>query len=244
MNQTTVLASGVSADLSLPQRVLGMIVSPFPTYEAVAAKPKWLGVLAFTTLLGALAWFTFLSTDVGRQAFIDQQIHQRESWGQPVTPEFLQGIERMAPMMRFIIPGSTLLIGPIFALIIAGVLYGIFGAIMGGGGTFKQAFAVIVHAGVVPTVASLGVLALNYARETMSSATNLAVFVQMLPEESFVVRFLGIIDLVWVWYLIVLAIGLAVLYRRKASSVAYSFLGLYLVIALIIAGARSALGGS
>ena len=244
MNQTTVLASGVPADLSLPQRVLGMIVSPFPTFEAVVSRPKWFGVLAFTTLLGALAWFTFLSTDVGRQAFIDQQIHQREAWGQPVTPEILQGIERMAPMMRFIVPGSTFLVGPIFVVVIAGVLYGLFGAMLGGGGSFKQTFAVVAHAGVVPAIASLGVLALNYARETMSSATNLAVFVQMLPEESFVVRFLGIIDLVWVWYLIVLAIGLGVLYRRKASSIAYTFLGLYLVIALIIAGARSALGGS
>lgn len=244
MNQTTVLASGAPADLSLPQRLLGMIVSPFPTFEAVVARPKWLGVLAFTTLLGALAWFTFLSTSVGQQAFIDQQLHQRETWNQPITPEVEQQIARTAPMMRFIIPASAVIIGPIFGVIIAGVLYGIFGAMMGGGGSFKQTFAVITHAGVVPSIAGLGVLALNYARETMNSATNLAVFVQMLPEESFVVRFLGMIDLVWVWYLIVLAIGLGVLYRRKASSIAYGFFGLYFVIALVIAGVRSALGGS
>src|SRR5262245_60995559 len=124
MNQTTALASGVPAELSLPQRVLGMIVSPTPTFEGVVARPKWFGVLAFTTVLGALAWFTFLSTDVGRQAFIDQQIHQRETWNQPVTPEVQQGIERMAPLMRFIVPGSTFVIGPIFVLVIAGVLYG------------------------------------------------------------------------------------------------------------------------
>jgi hypothetical protein len=244
MAQTTVVASGAPAELSLPQRILGIIVSPTPTFQAVVAKPTWLGVLAFTTLVGAIAWFTFLSTDVGRQAFIDQQYEQRERWNQPITPQVEQQITAMAPVMRFVIPGSMLVIGPIFAFAIAGILYMIFAAMMGGGGTYRQVLSVVAHAGVIPTVAGLGVLALSYARETMNSATNLGVFVQMLPDDSFLVRFLGTIDLLWVWYLIVLAIGLAVLYRRKASSLATTFLGLYVVIALVIAGVRSALGGS
>jgi len=247
MTQTTAsqpAASG-AADLSLLQRVIGVIVSPQATFEAVVARPKVLGALVLTTLVVALAYFAFLSTDVGRQAFVDQQIQQAERWsGTPMTAEQIQQQERMAPVMRYIVPGATLLVGPVFALIIAGVLYGVFAAAMGGGGTYKQVLAVVAHAGVVSSVSALGVLALNYVRQTMSSATNLSVFVQMLPEDSFLVKFLGSIDLVWVWYIVILAIGLGVLYRRKAGSIAWTFLGLYLVIALIIAGVRSAMGGS
>jgi hypothetical protein len=137
-----------------------------------------------------------------------------------------------------------LVVGPIIGFAIAGLLFVVFTALLGGGATYKQNLAVVAHAGVVPTLVGLAVLPLNYLRGSMSSATNLGVFVQMLPEDSFLVRFLGMIDLMWVWYLIVLAIGLGVLYRRKTSTIAIGFFAVYFVVALGIAGARSALGGS
>jgi len=244
MTQTTVPLAGAPRALSLPERLTGAIFSPKPTFESVSAHPVWVDVLAVTIVLTALAWFGFLSTEKGRQAFIDQQFQQQEAWGQTITPQVEQRINSSAPIMRWVIPISTLVIGPIFVVIIAGVLYGVFAALMGGGATFKQTLAVVVHAGVVTTAAGLGIMVLNYVRGSMSSATNLGVFVQMLPENSFLVRFLGMIDLMWVWYLIVLAIGLGVLYRRKTSTIAVGFFAVYLVVALGIAAFRSSLGGS
>jgi hypothetical protein len=244
MTQTTVPQAGASRALSLPERLTGVIFSPKPTFEAISAHPVWIDVLAVTLVLTSLAWFAFLSTDKGRQAFIDQQFQQQEAWGQQITPQVEQRINNSAPVMRFVIPGFTLVIGPLFVVVIAGVLYGVFAAMMGGGATYKQTLAVVAHAGVVTTVAGLGILALNYVRGSMSNATNLGVFVQMLPENSFLVRFLGMIDLMWVWYLIVLAIGLGVLYRRKTSTIAMGFFAVYLVVALGVAAFRSALGGS
>jgi hypothetical protein len=244
MTQTTVPQPGAPRALSLPERLTGAIFSPKPTFESVSGYPVWIDVLAITVLLTALSWFAFLSTDTGRQAFIDQQFQQQEAWGQTITPQVEERINNSAPVMRWVIPISTVVIGPLFVVIIAGVLYGVFAALLGGGATFKQTLAVVVHAGIVSTVGFLGTMALNFVRGTMSSATNLCVFVQMLPENSFLVRFLGMIDLVWVWYLIVLAIGLGVLYRRKTSTIALGFFAVYLVVALGIAGVRSALGGS
>lgn len=244
MTQTTVPQAGATRALSLPERLTGAIFSPKPTFESVSAHPVWLDVLAITIVLTSLAWFGFLSTDTGRQAFIDQQFQQQEAWGQTITPEVEQRINNSAPVMRWVVPASTLIIGPIFVVVIALVLYGVFAAALGGGATFVQTLAVVVHAGIVTTVAGLGIMALNYVRGSMSSATNLGVFVQMLPEDSFLVRFLGMIDLMWVWYLIVLAIGLGVLYRRKTSTIAISFFAVYLVIALGVAAFRSSLGGS
>jgi len=72
-------------------------------------------------------------------------------------------------------------------------------------------------------------------RGTMTSATTLGVFVPMLPENSFAFKLMSAIDLVWIWYLVILAMGLAVLYRRKTSTIAISFLSLYFVIAVLIA---------
>jgi hypothetical protein len=244
MTQTTVPEAGAPPRaLSLPERLIGAIFSPKTTFESVSAAPVWLDVLAVTIIITAVAWLAFLSTDTGRQAFVDQMFQQQEARG-PITPQVEASIHNMAPVMRWVIPISTLVIGPLFVAAIAGVLYGVFAALLGGGATYKQTLAVVAHAGVVTTVAGLGILVLNFLRGTMNSATNLGVFVQMLPEDSFVVRFLGTIDLMWVWYLIVLAIGLGVLYRRKTGPIAMGFFAVYLVIAVGIALYRSVLGGS
>jgi hypothetical protein len=244
MTQTTVPQTGAIQPLSLPERLIGAILSPKSTFEAVVAHPSWAGVVAVTALLAAVGWFVFLSTEVGQQAAIDQQFQQRESWGMQITPDVEKAINASGPFVRWMTAISILVMSPLMVLFVAGVLYFVFAAMLGGGATYKQNLAVVAHAGVVPTLVGLALLPLNYTRASMSSATNLAVFVQMLPEDSFIVRFLGMIDLMWVWYLVILAIGLGVLYRRKTGPIAIGFFVVYLVVALGIAGVRSALGGS
>jgi hypothetical protein len=65
------------------------------------------------------------------------------------------------------------------------------------------------------------------------------VFVPMLEETSFVTIFLGTINLVLVWWVLSLAIGLGVLYRRRTGPIATALLFIYVVIALIVAMVRS-----
>jgi len=43
------------------------------------------------------------------------------------------------------------------------------------------------------------------------------------------------IDMFLLWWMIVLAIGLGVLYKRRTGPIATTFIGLYVVIALLIA---------
>jgi hypothetical protein len=51
------------------------------------------------------------------------------------------------------------------------------------------------------------------------------------------------IDLFWIWYLLVLSIGLAVLYRRRTQPIAWSLYGVYAALVLVFAAVMSALGG-
>ena len=55
---------------------------------------------------------------------------------------------------------------------------------------------------------------------------------------------LGVIDLFMIWWLIVLAIGLGVLYRRKTAPIFASFMGVYVAIAAIVAIVMRAFAGS
>jgi len=68
--------------------------------------------------------------------------------------------------------------------------------------------------------------------------------VPFLEETSFVARFLGALDLVVMWWMLNLAIGLGVLYKRRTGPVAVGMFTTYLAIALIVAAVRSALSGS
>jgi len=79
---------------------------------------------------------------------------------------------------------------------------------------------------------------LSYAMRQLTGA-NLSVFVPMLEETSFLVRFLGAIDLFYVWWCINVAIGVGVLFKRKTGGIAATFLGVYVLIALLQAIIRS-----
>jgi len=115
---------------------------------------------------------------------------------------------------------------------------------MGGDATYKQALAVVVHAGVISTLAQLFTAPLNYARGTLGSATNLGVLLPMIDEKSFLGRLAGTIDLFMVWYVVVLAMGLGVLYRRRTQPIAIALFVVYAVIAVGFAAIMSRLGGS
>jgi hypothetical protein len=132
---------------------------------------------------------------------------------------------------------------PLMVLVVAGILYAVFNAALGGNATFKQVFAVVVHAGPIGVLSQLFTVPLNYARGSMTSATNLYVLVQSFVEEtSFLGRFLGMIEFFLIWQLIVLAMGLGVLYRRRTQPIATSLLVLFVVIAVIVAFIRRGAG--
>jgi len=100
----------------------------------------------------------------------------------------------------------------------------------------------VVHGGPIGILSALFTVPLNYSRGTMSSATNLGVFLPMLSEQSFLAHFLGVIDIFIVWQLVVVSIGLAVLYRRRTQPIATALLVVYAIIALIIAVVRGGIG--
>jgi hypothetical protein len=133
----------------------------------------------------------------------------------------------------------------VITLVVVGILYAVFNALLGGSASFTQVAAVVAHSGAVTLVQQLFIAPLNYVRESMSSATNLGVFVPFLDEGNIVARFLGVIDLFIVWWLLVMAIGLGVLYRRRTAPIFWSFIGIYVIIALVVAVVMwSASGGA
>ena len=81
MTQSTAPESTPAAGKSLPARLIGIVFSPKEAYADVAARPRWLGALLVVFVLVGGPTFAFMSTEVGRNALLDQQVKTMESFG-------------------------------------------------------------------------------------------------------------------------------------------------------------------
>ena len=182
---------------------------------------------------------------MGKDALLDVAVRSMESWGMTISDEMYRTMETRVreDAVRNAVIGQVVFY-PLASAIVAGLLLGVFTAIMGGNATFKHVFAVVVHSGLIIALSQIFVTPLNYAKGTISAAANLGVFLPFLDEASFLARFLGSIDLFFVWWLVNLAIGLGVLYKRRTQPVATGLLAAYVGIALVVASVLTAISGA
>ena len=213
-------------------RLAGVITSPKATFHNVVAHPKALGIILIICLLSAVTLGWFFSTQIGRDAWLNSML---ERGGAQLNDQQIAAFEKMAPFVGYFAIAQALIGVPIIMVLIAGLLYAIFNAAMGGTATFKQVFAVVAHAWVIPAVSQLFTLPLAYAKGELKSSTSLGVLLPMIDDSTFLGKFLSAIDFFMIWALIVLAIGLAVLYRRKTQSIATILFVIYGVVAIAIA---------
>ena len=85
--------TAAAAPKGLLARVFGVLLAPRATYADVAARPRWLGVLAVVLLVMATGSIIFFSTDVGKEALLDQQERTMESFGIKLPDEAYQRME-------------------------------------------------------------------------------------------------------------------------------------------------------
>ena len=205
--------------------------------------PRWAGLLALLTAVSFAVTAGFVATDVGQVALIDQWERTALAFGQRVDDA---RYAEMQELSRYGVPyaaAAAIARGPGAAVVLAGVLYGVFAA-RGRRAGFAQVLAVVVHAGVILALRDVVATPLNYVRESLASPVTLVQFVGLLDEASPIARFFALLDVFMMWWIVVLAIGLAVLYRTRARAVAAGLMAAYVGIAVLLAGAMAALGGN
>jgi hypothetical protein len=224
--------------------MIGVIVSPRKTFAAIAADPRWAAVLTLVTLGAALTVGAVLTTDVGQQALLDQQVSTLESFGVAVSDERYAAMEAGLPNAAYTTAAAIAAGLPLGLLGIAGILFAIIKTPDGARPPFRQVVAIVVFSATVLLVQQLVMAPLNYARESLTSGTNLTVFLPNLEEGTFLARALGLIDFFYVWWLLVLSIGLSVVYRRPTMKLAGGLLAAYAAVAAGVGAILGAFGGS
>ena len=238
MTETTSTPPGPAPQPGLLARLIGVLFSPRETFAAVVARPRWLGAMAVAILIMSAAQFALLSTDIGKQLALDQQVSAIEAFGVTITDETYAQMEQGMENARYTGPISLIIGLPLVAAISAGILHVMFGLVGGGNGTYKQVYAISAHTAIVNSLQLVFTTIVTLAAGRAAGA-NLSVFAPTLEETTFVYRFLSAIDLFYVWSTFLTAVGLGVLYKRRTGPIAMVLFGIYLVIALIIGYVRS-----
>lgn len=225
------------------RRIAGVLTHPRSTMAALVAVPAWFGVwvaLLVVWLAGA-AWL--LTTGVGQQALVDERVRQVEAFGGRVDDAAYGTLQQSPPLMAYFTSGGRLLLAPPVTLAVAAGLM-LLARLDGAALSVPAALAISVHASVVLVLQQLVATPVHYWRESLSSPTNLSVFLPMFDEGTLPARILGAVDLFGLWWLWLLAIGVHAATRRPARRYLGRLLVVYLGIVGALAVAMALAGGS
>jgi hypothetical protein len=204
-------------------------------------------VLVVTTVITFTCSAGFLRTQVGQQALVDQWERTALAFGQTVDDAQYSRMEETAGSGRFDLmyaAVTTLAGGPAFVIAIAALLYLVLNRTSGHRASYVQVLAVVCYAAVILALRQVIATPIDYLRESIASPTTLVQFFTMLDEGSPLARFLGVIDLFVIWWIVVLAIGMSVLYERPARRLGLVFASTYVAVAFLAAVAMAVSGGT
>src|SRR4051812_34479565 len=234
-------AGATPIDQSFVQAIAGVVRQPRSTFQRAVSHPRWVLLLLVTTLASAASGVALMETAVGRQALVEQWERTATAFGRPLDDRRYERLQELSERggVGYAV-ANALISGPVLAIGVALALRLIFR----GDATFRQVMTVTTYAGVILAVRQLVAAPVSYVRESTSSATTLASWFSMGDEASPVARFLGALDVFVIWWAVVLAIGVSVLYRRRARTVAVTFVGIYAALAVLLAIVMAITGGS
>jgi len=221
------------APRGLLARALGVVVAPAATFGDVVRAPRPVGILFLVCVVVAAAGAIPQLTERGRRATIGMQVEQTERMtGQPVSAEQRARLEQVARFGSVISVAGTFVGLPVVCLFLTALFWALFNVVLGGTAEFKQVLGVVAHSQVIGALGLAAAVPILLAQDTwaVTGPFNLGALVPMLEPDDVVTRFLSSMSFFGLWQVVVLGIGLAVLYRRKATGPVLTVLMLYLAV--------------
>jgi hypothetical protein len=210
---------------------------------AVVHDRAFLAVWALVLVVVAACGATLLSTAVGRQALVDERVRTTEMIGGRVDDAAYAALLAKPPLSAYLTSGGRALLTPPVTLLVALALVG-FAALARARLPFAIALAIVVHATVVLALQQVVTLPAQLVRESLGSPTSLATLVPMVDEGTWLARLLGSIDVFGLWWVVLIAVGVAAATGRSTLHWLVRLIAAYLAIAALVAGAVAAFSGS
>jgi hypothetical protein len=220
-----------------------MVLAPRSTLEAAIAHPRSLDLAIVIVAIAAACSAGFLLTRVGQLAALDQNVRQLESFGVQVTDERYEAIRRLAPYRPAVAAALVVVGWPVLWVLAAAAIRAVGRRVLGEHPAFAQVLTVVVHASAVFALRAAVAAPINYLRESLGGATSLDMIAPAFGESTFPARLLGAVDMFVVWWVVLMAMGLSLLYAARPVAIARWLFGAYVVSAAALALTQTLRGG-
>jgi hypothetical protein len=200
----------------------------------VVRHPAFITTWAVVLLVVAVCGGLLLSTAVGEQALVDERVRVVEALGGRVDDAEYARLKASPPVSVYLTSGGRLLLTPPVTLLVAAGLAAL-ARLDGVRVTFVTALAIAVHATVVLALQQVIATPVHYLYESLTSPTNVAGVIPVFDEGSWPSRLLGTIDVFGVWWMWLLAVGVAAATGRPARRYAWRLLAVYVGVAALVA---------
>lgn len=217
-------------------RLVGVLVSPSKTFEAIAAKPTWLIAMVALVIVGLVA-STLISGKIDFEDVIRQSLEdQNRQLGEEQTQQAIEVGEKIARVSTVLGP---LIFQPIVYLLL-GLVFMVVFKVLGGDLTFVKSLAVVVHGMMPRLVLALLSIPVILGREEFSAeelqsggvmASNAGAF---LGEDAGpgLMALMSSFDIFSIWTIAVLVIGFSVVARVSKGAAAGGVVALWIVYVL------------
>lgn len=223
------------------RRVWGVLMRPRVTMDEVARHPAFMTTWVLVLLAVAVCGGLLLSTEVGRQALVDERVRVTEALGQRVDDAEYARFQADPPESVYLTSGGRLLLTPPATMVVAlGLL--LLARLDGAKISFVTALAITVHATVVLALQQIVATPFHYVQEALTSPTSVAGLLRLFDEGSWPNRLFGTIDVFGLWWMWLLSLGLAAAAGQPGRRYLWRLLTVYVGVAALVAAAFAVMG--
>ncbi len=203
-------------------RLLGVFYEPGKVFADVAQKPRWIAPILVSILMGVALVYT-ISTHIGWDQTIRKTMANNSRMAELPADQREKAIAtgtKIASIGGWV---GAVLGAPLFVLIIAGVLTGIFNGLLGAEIRFAQGFAIAAYALLVRALLSGLFILLAFLKppeefDLQVSPFSPAAYMNRLENPKWLMALAGSLDLFTIWSIVLLAIGFSVAAKKLSFS--------------------------
>lgn len=224
-------------------RLIGVIVEPGETFEDIARKPDIWPPLILLVLVSVAVVETMLAK-IGMEQIIMQTLKATGRANSMDPAQLSQAIERGARVGSVLMQASAVVGVPFFLLVVAGFGILVLNGLFGQHASFKQVFSATCYASLPRVVGAVMAMAVMFLGDVGSfnpqspAPTNIGFFLNPLTTSHVISTLAGSVDIITLWFLVLLAIGLSRVAQNKVktSSIFMTCFGAWILLVIVKVG--------
>jgi hypothetical protein len=249
-------ASAEAAPRNFFSRLIGVYFSPGETFAEMAQAPRALVPIIALTLLFIISSVFLASRGVTWEKIADEQTQKALASGrlsEEKAEQQREGIRKMAPAMKIIMPIGVAIWSVAMVFIFAG-LAKLWSMMLGIENKYMPLVSVTTYAMLAVYIVSTAILVvlvfikpIDEFDWTNPIGSNLVALLTALGVEglpSFVKGLLSYVDVFYIWKVVLIAMGCAAVSHKLKVSSAMVHAGIVACVIALIGGALAALGGA